>query len=157
MVQTTGVVPDLFKKAAVKDGWVELATDLKKGDRVKLIGKKAEAIREVLEIRNGAFRPDGQLDDEQVFVYGREVKDFRTVDYDAISMLNVSATQELARKLETVQAENAALRRELVEQEKRAAAQADADAAQNAKLAALEKLLTGKAGGLQTVTFKAGK
>jgi len=157
VVQTTGVVPDLFKKAAVKDGWVELATDLKKGDRVKLIGKKAEAIREVLEIRNGAFRPDGQLDDEQVFVYGREVKDFRTVDYDAISMLNVSATQELARKLETVQAENAALRRELVEQEKRAAAQADADAAQNAKLAALEKLLTGKAGGLQTVTFKAGK
>jgi hypothetical protein len=157
VVQTTGVVPDLFKKAAVKDGWVELATDLKKGDRVKLIGKKAESIHEVLEIRDGAFRPDGQVDDELVFVYGREVKDFRTVDYDAISMLNVSATQELARKLETMQAENAALRRELAEQGKRAAAQADADAAQNARLIALEKLLTEKAGDLQTVTLKAAK
>ena len=157
VIQTTGVVPDLFKKAAVKNGWVELATDLKKGDRVKLIGKKAESIHEVLEIRDGAFRPDGQVDDELVFVYGREVKDFRTVDYDAISMLNVSATQELARKLETMQAENAALRRELAEQGKRAAAQADADAAQNARLIALEKLLTEKAGDLQTVTLKAAK
>jgi hypothetical protein len=35
----------------------------------------------------------------QVFVYGREVKDFRNVDYEAMAMLNVSATQELARKL----------------------------------------------------------
>jgi hypothetical protein len=155
--QMSSVVPDLFKKAAVKDGWVVLASDLKKGDRVKLIGKKADAIHEVLEIRDGAFRPDGKVDDEQVFVYGREVKDFRSVDYDAIAMLNVSATQELARKLETVQAENAALRRELAEQAKHAAAQADADAAQNARLIALEKLLTEKAGDLQTVTLKAAK
>ena len=157
VIQTTGVVPDLFKKAAVKGGWVELASDLQKGDRVKLIGKKGESIHEVLEIRDGAFRPDGQVDDELVFVYGREVKDLRTVDYDAISMLNVSATQELALKLETVQAENAALRRELAEQGKRAAAQADADAAQNARLIALEKLLTEKASGLQTATLKTGK
>ena len=35
-----------------------------------------------------------------VFVYGREVKDFRNVDYEAIAMLNVSATQELNRRLE---------------------------------------------------------
>jgi hypothetical protein len=157
VIQTTGVVPDLFKKAAVKGGWVELASDLKKGDRVKLIGKKAESIHEVLEIRDGAFRPDGQVEDELVFVYGREVKDLRTVDYEAISMLNVSATQELARKLETAQAENAALRRELAEQGKRAAAQADADAAQNARLLALEKLLSEKADGLKTATLKTGK
>jgi len=152
--QISGLVPDVFKKAAVKDGWVELASDLKKGDRVKLIGKKAEAIHEVLEIRDGAFRPDGQVADEQVFVYGREVKDFRTVDYDAIAMLNVSATQELARKL---QAENAALRHELAEQEKRATANSAVDAAQNARLVALEKLLTEKSGVPQTVSIKAGE
>lgn len=89
----TDVVPDIFEKAAVEDGWVVLATDLKVGDRVKLIGKKDEAMHEVLEVRKGAFRPDGKVDAESLFVYGREVKDFRTVDYDAISMLNVSATQ----------------------------------------------------------------
>ena len=68
-----------------------------------------------------------------------------------------AAATRLARKLETVQAENAALRRELVEQAKRAAAQADVDTAQNARLVALEKLLLEKAGGLQTATLKSGK
>ena len=36
-----------------------------------------------------------------MFVYGREVNDFRSVDYDAIAMLNVSATQELHRLVRT--------------------------------------------------------
>ena len=35
-----------------------------------------------------------------MFVYGREVDDFRTVDYEAVSMLNVSATQELYKKIQ---------------------------------------------------------
>ena len=37
-----------------------------------------------------------------VFVYGKKVADFHTVDYDRIFTLNVSATQELARKVEQV-------------------------------------------------------
>ena len=40
---------------------------------------------------------------KQVFVYGKWVDDVHVVDYDAISMLNVSATQELARQVETLQ------------------------------------------------------
>jgi hypothetical protein len=154
---TKGVVPDIYQKAKVQDGWVALATDLKVGDRVRLISDKEEGVHEVLEVKAGRFLTQFKPAGDQVFVYGREVSDFRSVDYDAISMLNVSATQELVRKLETVQAENAALRRELAEQEKRAAAQAAADSAQNARLIALEKLLTEKAGGLQTVTLKAEK
>jgi hypothetical protein len=39
---------------------------------------------------------------KKVFVYGKQVHDFRTVDYTAISMLNVSATQELARQNEAL-------------------------------------------------------
>ena len=34
-----------------------------------------------------------------MFVYGREVDDFHAVDYESISMLNVSATQELYKIL----------------------------------------------------------
>jgi hypothetical protein len=41
-----------------------------------------------------------------LLVYGIYVEDLRTVDYDAISMLNVSATQELANQLKAVQAKN---------------------------------------------------
>jgi len=152
-----GLVPDIYQKAGIKDGWVALATDLKVGDRVRLIGDKEEGVHEVLEVKADRFLTQFKPAGDQVFVYGREVNDYRSVDYDAIAMLNVSATQELARKLETVQAENAALRRELAEQGKRTAAQADADTAQDARLVALEKLLTEKAGGLQTVTLTAGK
>jgi hypothetical protein len=146
VLQTTNVVPDLYKKAALKNGWVELATDLKKGDRVKLIGKTDQSVHEVLEIRDGAFRPDGKVNDEEVFVYGREVSDFRTVDYDAIAMLNVSATQELARQLKTVQDENAALRREL----------AAKDESFEDRLIALERRMS-KHGATETVSLETAK
>jgi len=109
----TNAVPDIYQKAPTDKGWLQLATDLKKGERVKLIGDNEQGIYEVLEVGAGKFRTDFKPTDAVVFVYGREVDDFRTVDYDAIAMLNVSATQQLARELKLVQDENAALRREL--------------------------------------------
>lgn len=101
----TDVVPDLFAKAQVEDGWVLLSTDLKAGDRVRLIGEAGDGLHEVLEVREGAFRTASLPTGREVFVFGREVDDFRTVDYEAISMLNVSATQELARRVEEKEAE----------------------------------------------------
>ena len=116
----TDVVPDIYKKADIKDGWVQLATDLKVGERVKLIGENNEGIHEVLEVRKDGFRTAALPASGQVFVFGREVNDFHIVDYTAISMLNVSATQELARKVEAkdaeiakLSAENAALKQQL--------------------------------------------
>src|SRR5262249_2252793 len=85
----------------IQDGWITLATDLKKGDRVKLITEKGtEALHEVLEVTEDKFRVDVELEGEKVFVFGREVDDFLTVDYDAISMLNVSATQQIKREMD---------------------------------------------------------
>lgn len=46
---------------------------------------------------------------DKVFVYGKNCLDLRSVDYDAISMLNVSATQELAKKVETLERQNSDL------------------------------------------------
>jgi cell shape-determining protein MreC len=43
---------------------------------------------------------------KDVFVYGKLVHDFKTVDYDALSMLNISATQELYRKIEALEKQN---------------------------------------------------
>lgn len=51
----------------------------------------------------------------KLFVYGTEVSDLRTVDYDALSMLNISATQELAKKIETLEKENEALKNSNIE------------------------------------------
>jgi len=67
-------------------------------------------------VRPGAFRTAlANSADGRVFVYGREVSDFRTVDYEAISMLNVAATQELARKVAENEREMNVLRRQLAE------------------------------------------
>ena len=138
---TMGVVPDIYKKAGVKDGWIELATDLKVGERVRLILPSGESLEEVLEVRGDAFRSRLKSAVKEIFVYGREVNDFRSVDYDAIAMLNVSATQELARQLETVQAENAALRRELAAKDRELATK---DESMEARLIALERRMSGE-------------
>ena len=44
---TTDVVPDIYRKAEFRDGWVRLATNLKKGERVRLVGRKKEGVYEV--------------------------------------------------------------------------------------------------------------
>ena len=113
--QSTDVVPDIYQQATVRDGWVQLATPLKVGERVKLVSGKEQGVYEVTAVRDGAFRTTFNPASATVFVYGREVNDFRTVDYDAIAMLNVSATQELARKVEAQSAELARLQSQLAQ------------------------------------------
>lgn len=137
--RSVNYVPDIFRPAPLKAGWVELATDLKVGERVRLGADNRFATHEVLEVAPGRFRPSAAPAGDQVFVYGRVVNDFRSVDYEAIAMLNVSATQQLKRdtdaEVKSLRAENAALRAELV-------ALASQQKARDAKLAAIEKLLS---------------
>ncbi|MES2709575.1 MAG: tail fiber domain-containing protein [Verrucomicrobiota bacterium] len=134
VTRSTGIVPDILRPAGCQEGWVDLDTDLKKGERVRLIGEKAEGVHEVLETAPGGFRTEFKPEDGKVFVYGREVNDFRTVDYEAIAMLNVSATQEIYRKLEAEKAKVAALTERLDALEVR-------DRERDAKFAVFEKLL----------------
>jgi cell shape-determining protein MreC len=47
---------------------------------------------------------------DKVFVYGKQCLDLKSVDYDAIAMLNVSATQELSKKVAALETENAELK-----------------------------------------------
>ncbi|PHN02565.1 tail fiber domain-containing protein [Flavilitoribacter nigricans] len=74
---------------------------LQVGDHLKCFDEKGqELLLEVSAVPNDkavAFQTDQHP--TRLFVYGKQVDDFHIVDYDAISMLNVSATQELARRL----------------------------------------------------------
>ncbi len=45
------------------------------------------------------------LKTDKVFVYGEKVNDFRSVDYEGLTTLNISATQELSRMVKKQQAE----------------------------------------------------
>ena len=92
----TEVVPDIYRKANTVDGWILLSTDLQVGQRVKLITESSSDIHVVSAVEKDRFQVAGlSSSTSHLFVYGREVDDFHTVDYEAIAMLNVSATQEL--------------------------------------------------------------
>ncbi len=103
-----GVVPDILQSAKLEGGHVSLpGVDIAKGDKLRLIfsEKNGTELLEVQESDAGRIKLDTDRSGE-VFVYGREVPDFHEVDYDALSMLNISATQALVRQVETLQREN---------------------------------------------------
>jgi hypothetical protein len=95
----TDVVPDIYKQAEIKNGVINLATALKQGDKVKLIFESGEELATVTAATATSFTVDKNKTGK-VFVFGKEVSDFHTVDYEALSMLNVSATQELVKQLQ---------------------------------------------------------
>ncbi|MEQ1745219.1 MAG: tail fiber domain-containing protein [Saprospiraceae bacterium] len=109
---TTDVVPDIYQYAPIKAGRVEIKNTLKAGEKVQLMQGKEKKILEVLAADAEGFSVPTTWEG-LTFVYGREVDDFHTVDYEALSTLNISATQELAQKVERLEAENAALRAKL--------------------------------------------
>ncbi len=101
-------VPDVMQSATAKEiskGEFQLLlpkdSGLKAGEVVEIFNK--DDTPETVRIRSTegtgitvALRCVG--DGEDVFIYGHQVNDFGIVDYEALSMLNVSATQELAKK-----------------------------------------------------------
>ena len=106
---TTDVIPDILKMATAKSGFINLKTNLKVGEKVKLIFENNEMITSVIKVNNDGFFVD-QYQEGDVFVYGRQVEDFRTIDYEAISMLNVSATQESLKRIHELEKQNRELK-----------------------------------------------
>ncbi len=115
--QGEGIIPSVYATAAsvkVEDGKTIITTtnahDFKTGDEVKLITEAGgEKIVTATVIDDHSFEVTGAMTGK-VFVYGKKVNDLLMVDYDAISMLNVSATQELAKELKNVKEENTQLK-----------------------------------------------
>ncbi|PKV50551.1 endosialidase-like protein [Aquimarina sp. MAR_2010_214] len=102
----TQIVPNIYQASEINQGWVSLSdSNIKIGDKVKLIFTETTELVEVLEVTDKQIKVASKKEGK-VFVYGTQVHDFHTVDYDAISMLNVSATQELIRQIEALKKEN---------------------------------------------------
>jgi trimeric autotransporter adhesin len=104
------VLPDIYKLADMKNGFVNLPnTTIKVGEKVKLIIGENQELVNVSSISQEGFQTDLK-NSGTVFVYGREVDDFHTVDYEALSTLNISATQELVKQLNQIKSQNEILR-----------------------------------------------
>ena len=108
----TDVVPDIYSVASIKHGYVALPANVTVGEKVKLIFESGVELATVVSVDQAGFKVDIDRSGD-VFVYGREVSDFRTVDYEAISMLNVSATQELYRMILDLNKQNGELKSEV--------------------------------------------
>ena len=73
---------------------------------------------------------------ERVFVFGEEVDDLRTVDYEGLSALNVSATQELSKRLGVQQTQQSLLVQRLADKDAQIATLQSELAVQKRQLAA---------------------
>ena len=89
------VIPDIFRHSEINSGVIKLENSCKVGDKIQLMYEdSSKEIVEVIACHETKIVTDSKRKGK-VFVYGNEVDDYKSVDYDAISMLNVSATQEL--------------------------------------------------------------
>jgi hypothetical protein len=68
---------------------------------VRLLFSESNELLEVQEANDEGFRVATEKTGA-VFVYGREVTDFHMVDYEALSMLHISATQGLVKQIDTL-------------------------------------------------------
>jgi len=83
------------------DGGVEKRTETKVDKKVSaVIDDKTFVLADVEEPKS------------KVFVYGKQVDDFRVVDYDQLFSLNIGATQQLAIDNDNLTNENAEIKAE---------------------------------------------
>jgi len=116
-----GFVPNVMKVAETSSSTdnalivtLPEQADLKAGDTVRFISEQGAEEEIKLNAVDGSKLTVMLLKvkaGEKVFVYGKQVNDLRSVDYDALSMLNISATQELAKKVTALESENAELKK----------------------------------------------
>lgn len=122
--KNTGFIPSIYAAGTLRTGapgqtlvTVPAAHHLHVGDKVRLLGEANGKVETTVLALGGdhTFAVALAQPETKVFVFGPEVADLRTVDYEALAMLNVSATQELARQVEALQAANAGLRASLAD------------------------------------------
>ena len=114
--QNEGVIPNVFalaEKQTASSTTTEIVTSqahgFSTGDQVKLIlENKGELLEDVTVIDENTFTVNMPITDK-IFVYGKKVDDLLNVDYDAVAMLNVSATQELSKQVDLLKAANSKL------------------------------------------------
>lgn len=123
--KTVNFIPNIYRMSVMVSYTPErsLVVDLdvphglQAGEKVRLIGEKGSVdlpVAAVLDTMRFVVA-DYPRPESKVFVFGTQVSDFRVVDYDALTTLNISATQELHRQMEALKAEKDAMKQENAE------------------------------------------
>lgn len=106
---------NIMRYAEIKGNTIELAGhEFSTGDKVLI---DFEALDREMLVNVVHAEPNRLIIDVKsegrVLVVGKEVDDFHIVDYDALAMLNISATQALAKQNDELKQENTQLKDEL--------------------------------------------
>jgi Head domain of trimeric autotransporter adhesin/Chaperone of endosialidase len=115
--KTKSTIPDIYALAQTvaynqknKELTITLSKsyDIKIGDKIELVHPtNGKQVAEVIAVMDNSFTvKDWAHATDKIFVFGREVNDFRNVDYEALSMLGISAIQQLAKEVEDLKKEN---------------------------------------------------
>jgi hypothetical protein len=98
-------IPDIFKLAKIDMNRIEMDVEdigrMCKGDNIRIYTKEEEyevEIEDVDEERNEIII-NREINEKDIFIYGRKVKDFQIIDKSYIYTLNVYATQKIAKIL----------------------------------------------------------
>jgi hypothetical protein len=98
---------------------MEKLDDIAPGDKLRLLGKNNESADLIVQcVRGNYFTVEGitlEKFGDHIYVYGKEVQNFKTVDYDAVTMMNFSSIRKLSKIEEAQQAEIIALKKEVAE------------------------------------------
>lgn len=85
--------------------------DLALNDEVRIIGEAGQEDHRVVAVADEyRFTVACEASQDQVFVFGKKVDDFKQVDYTAISMLGMSAVQQLSQENDQLRAETEQLK-----------------------------------------------
>jgi hypothetical protein len=115
---TKEVIPDIYQLADIVEDIVTLRDSTfsfnQSSGKVRFIQKKVDNIIVPVNFISSnqlQILDTSKLDqtESEIFVYGREVDDFHTLNKDAIFTVNVAATQELDRQLQAAKAQIASL------------------------------------------------
>lgn len=119
--QSTNFIPNVYSLSTQIDldseaGQITISLadshQLQTGDRVRIIVADGTVEVEILEIHSPAQFTIKTVEGmgEQVFVYGKQVNDFRAVDYDRVFTAGIGAIQELSKQNDELKLETASLK-----------------------------------------------
>ena len=114
---SSNIVPDIFQFAndiifdSIEHSILVTLNELPEkpihiGEKIQVLGSNPHLL-EVMSINGTNLKLKNWLEGpiEELFIYGREVNDFRNIDYNQIFTLNVAATQELIKEVDSLKAQ----------------------------------------------------
>jgi hypothetical protein len=115
VTQSTGFVPSIYTKTDVSGSNTLVFVqehDLQEGDKVKLYtpNEEKEVIANVLSVNNNKVVVDKAISSENVFVYGKEVDDFLTLDDAPIVAVAVASIKALKKENDNLRADISAIK-----------------------------------------------